>query len=674
MSAETNTANGSPQAQNHENSCESPRARRRTERPDAKKADDMIFPSENASRQSQKTVTPFLTHHIPLAMSQPEGPLAPKTEYCYRHRPDHLCRRQADEPSMEQLQSELGSLSQSDQQAIAHVWSLFSAAPAKHRKLMLGGVLAQCCGPQLSFLASSVPHLIKIDPFAVLPTELCLQTLRHLDTASLCKAAQVSRRWRSFADDDSVWHRMCEQHIDRKCTQCGWGLPLMEKLRLRKEKTLSQARAGECRLSQDALPSSGKAFDFPFTRGTKRPADDPPAAVTSAKRICQAATPGSDLGGASVELPSRRPWKDVYRDRFRIGTNWKHGRYSTKTWQCHAQGITCLQFDDQKLVTGSWDCTVKIWDMATGKKIRTLLDNVSPIRCLQYNDTQLITGARNGVIQIWDWRTGELLKTWQHHPPLTDNGVISLHWTDQILVLGCQMGFIGTYGANQQSTNHDWAAHADWVNSLKVDVASRTLFSASDDCFIKLWDLDSRVCIKTYTGHSAQVQQIILIPPEVEIDEEDYGRQVPSHNSNVGSPFESPTSDSPEATHTGSLLFPDEPDRPAPPSYMLTASLDGTVRLWHVASGRCIHCFFGHVEGVWSIAVDSLRVVSGAQDKTVKVWDLRTGKYERTLTGHTDAVTCVGLTETRIVSGSEDGSVRVLCFEGATREACQDSS
>jgi F-box/WD-40 domain protein MET30 len=210
----------------------------------------------STSKQAEQTVAPFLTEHIP-SQYNPVGPprsALPQTEqdtpveansskFCYKHRPDLKCRRQANEPSMDQLQNELASLSQSDQQAISHVWSLFSAAPAKHRNLMLQGVLAQCCFPQLSYVAASVRDLIKIDFLAALPAELSFKILCYLDTTSLCKASQVSQRWRTLADDDVVWHKMCEQHIDRTCTKCGWGLPLLERKRLRIEKRQIQLRA-----------------------------------------------------------------------------------------------------------------------------------------------------------------------------------------------------------------------------------------------------------------------------------------------------------------------------------------------------------------------------------------------------------------------------------------------
>jgi WD40 repeat protein len=104
-------------------------------------------------------------------------------------------------------------------------------------------------------------------------------------------------------------------------------------------------------------------------------------------------------------------------------------------------------------------------------------------------------------------------------------------------------------------------------------------------------------------------------------------------------------------------------DRPQPPRYMLTGALDSTIRLWDVSTGRCVRTFFGHVEGIWALAADTLRVVSGAEDRMVKVWDPRAGKCERTFTGHAGPVTCIGLSDSRMCTGSEDCEVRLYSFK-----------
>lgn len=74
--------------------------------------DGANFSTPATSRLAGQTVAPFLAKHIPneyahLGRPAAEGSLAASnanTKYCYRHRPDMKCRRQADEPSMDQLQ------------------------------------------------------------------------------------------------------------------------------------------------------------------------------------------------------------------------------------------------------------------------------------------------------------------------------------------------------------------------------------------------------------------------------------------------------------------------------------------------------------------------------------------------------------------------------------------
>jgi hypothetical protein len=61
-----------------------------------------------------------------------------------------------------------------------------------------------CCFSQLSLLAEQLGQLIRIDPFGVLPREVSLKVLAHPDATSLCRAAQVSKRWKALADDVQV--------------------------------------------------------------------------------------------------------------------------------------------------------------------------------------------------------------------------------------------------------------------------------------------------------------------------------------------------------------------------------------------------------------------------------------------------------------------------------------
>lgn len=431
--------------------------------------------------------------------------------------------------------------------------------------------------------------------------------------------------------------------------------------------------------------------------GLKRPLEDA-SYDASAKRLC---SNNSRSTPEEYFKPRVRPWKDVYKDRFKVGTNWKYGRCSLKTFKGHTNGVMCLQFDENILMTGSYDSTVKVWDIESGKEIRTIRGHTSGIRCLQFDDTKLMTGSMDHTVRLWNWRTGECTRTFNAH----NGGVISLHFEGRWIASGSMDHTIRVWDSETKQT-FCLRGHTDWVNAVRLDAASRTLFSASDDCTVRLWDLDTRQCIKVFEGHVGQVQQVLPLPPEFELDDADLALANPGDKDDDGSS----TASSPLLTHhhphIHSHSVKAEPDlaaafwnndkdkkeeRPAPPRYMLTGALDSTIRLWDVhaaptttcssspssgpptpaVSTHCLRTFFGHVEGIWALAADHLRLVSGSEDRMVKIWDPRTGRCERTWTGHAGPVTCVGLSDSRLVSGSEDCEVRMLVFSSQEGGKCE---
>ncbi|KAK3322821.1 WD40-repeat-containing domain protein [Apodospora peruviana] len=635
-----------------------------------------------------KTVTPFLKEHIP-SLYAPIGKPGneqisrqknPNSRYCYRHSPDSKCRRTADEAKMVMIQSELDKLSQADQQAITHVWSLFSAAPSRHRELMLQGILSQLCFPQLSLVSREVSESLKIDFITALPVEISQKVLCYLDTVSLTKAAQVSRRWRQLADDDAVWVRMCEQHVNRKCTKCGWGLPLLERKKLRnytRQRQLAKSNANGRIQELDDSYLRPLETEQSLTSPGKRSAgfvDD----IPNGKRHCVNGVNGNggDVEEMEVE-PKTRSWKAVYRDRWQVGYNWKYGRCSIMTLKGHTNGVTCLQLDDNILASGSYDATIKIWNIETGEELRTLRGHQAGIRALQFDDSKLISGSLDNTIKIWNWHTGECISTLRGH----NNGVISVHFDAQLLASGSSDKSVKIFDFNTKEA-FCLKGHSDWVNCTRLDTNSRTVLSASDDTTIKMWDLDTRQVIRTFEGHVGHVQQVLPLPADYEPDEEltagvngSGGDNTDTHSVTSGrgstptigfSQVERLTISTSHDEDVRALYGPSfehDLERPLPRRYFLTGGLDSTIRLWDSATGKCLKTMFGHLEGVWSLAGDTIRVISGANDGMVKSWEPRSGKCDSTFVGHRGPVTCVGLSDSRMASGGEDGEIRIYSFK-----------
>ena len=93
---------------------------------------------------------------------------------------------------------------------------------------------------------------------------------------------------------------------------------------------------------------------------------------------------------------------------------------------------------------------------------------------------------------------------------------------------------------------------------------------------------------------------------------------------------------------------------------LASCGLDGTVRLWDLASGEHRRTLTGHTGYVRSVAIspDGQLLASCGHDNTVRLWDLASGEHRRTLTGHTGYV--------RGVAFSPDGPMLASCSNDNT--------
>lgn len=607
---------------------------------------------------------------------------------------------------------------------------------------------------------------IRIDPFSLFPREVSLRVLSYLDAISLGRAAQVSKLWRSLADNDLLWRNMCEQHIERKCEKCGWGLPRLRESRGQSREPIIALSATTS--DQELREAASTVSDGSLRRSVTAAAN---AAALERRKGSDRVRKSEDSCSEEpnkkrARLPpscGTRPWKAVYCERLAIERNWRYGRYHVHVLRGHSETIMCLAFREKVtqlpypvLITGGYDRTIRVWNLTTGETLRVLKGHARGVRCLQFDDCKLITGSMDRTLKIWNWRTGELLRTLEGHT----EGIVSLCFNDNMLVSGSADSSIRVWNFHTGEC-FPLYGHRDWVNSLQLwsgptkknALPGMFLFSASDDFSIRLWDLQQRECIMVYKGHVGQVQSLKIVmmdtstvrklakgsmkvlgaPESEDNNANDDDDEVPSkaednaplsqsftqyasglHNlpahffhsddSRAARPSSSgtrripgpilrtqhrleqaelvpplpanPTMDDLEdhifdaqPEDTESMPSTCKPKRPV----LVSGSLDNTLKLWDIRTGRCFHSLFGHVEGVWSVDADTLRIVSASHDRTVKIWDRDTAQCQTTLVGHRRAVTTVALGDDKIISGSDDGDVRVWNFCPPTMETCTNS-
>ena len=85
-----------------------------------------------------------------------------------------------------------------------------------------------------------------------------------------------------------------------------------------------------------------------------------PAEEAISKREC---TPAGGLGLGTKQCPQH--WKNMWVARKQLNQRWKDGHAAAIYLEGHSDSVYCAQFDERKIVTGSRDWTVRIWDAKT---------------------------------------------------------------------------------------------------------------------------------------------------------------------------------------------------------------------------------------------------------------------------------------------------------------------
>ncbi|KAI8850322.1 WD40-repeat-containing domain protein [Chytridium lagenaria] len=90
-----------------------------------------------------------------------------------------------------------------------------------------------------------------------------------------------------------------------------------------------------------------------------------------------------------------------------------------------------------------------------------------------------------------------------------------------------------------------------------------------------------------------------------------------------------------------------------------TGSLDWTIKLWELSTGKCKHTLQGHTDSITTICLMDFSVFSSSLDGTIREWDSVSGYCKKVIIsghGRTRAIDCCG---SWLVSGGWDENIRV---------------
>ena len=338
-------------------------------------------------------------------------------------------------------------------------------------------------------------------------------------------------------------------------------------------------------------------------------------------------------------------------------------------WATPSGPVAALSLDGRAaLASGSYDGTIRVWDVATGKTVRSLEGHPAGVMTLAAlsldGRAALASGSGDTTIRVWDLATGNTVRRLEGHSgAVMSLAALSLDGR-AALASGAEDGTIRVWDLTAESTVRRLAGHSGRVRSpaaLSLD-GRAALVSGSGDGTIRVWDLATGKIVRRLAGQSARVMSLTALSLD--------GRAALASGSLDGTIRVLDLA-------TGKIVRRVEGHfrwvtRLATVSLDGRAALaagsgDGTIRVLDLATGKSVRRLEGRSGQVWSLAALSLdgraALAAGSSDGTIRVWDAATGKRLRVLEGHSDSVTSVAALSlggrAALAAGSVDGTIRV---------------
>jgi WD40 repeat protein len=275
----------------------------------------------------------------------------------------------------------------------------------------------------------------------------------------------------------------------------------------------------------------------------------------------------------------------------------------------------------ERVLTGSKDGTLKLWDIATARLVRTFVGHKGDVTevALSRDGSRALSGGEDKTVRLWEVATGRLIRTIDAHP----------------------------------------GSHTN-VNSVAFSPDGRRLLSSSyGDVAAKLWDAETGRLVRTFRHAKGGLRSGLFAGLTSAVFSSD-GTRVAT--AGLGDKLVSVWD-----AETGQLLqsFWD-PDSDRPYNVALAFSPDGTrllagesssLRIWDAAKGTPLHTLLtlgstSPSTPFVAFSPDGAHALTSAEWKVLDIWSVETGQGVRTIAPKSGSLVAVSPDGSRLLSGS----------------------
>jgi len=239
----------------------------------------------------------------------------------------------------------------------------------------------------------------------------------------------------------------------------------------------------------------------------------------------------------------------------------------TDTW------VRALAFspDGRWLASGSYDPTVRLWNVKDGTLTKELNGHTAWVRGLAFSPdgNYLATASDDNTVRLWRLADGNVI----HILPEAGARAVTFSPDGTLLATGGYDKVIRLWRVGDGTLVRELTGHTDWVRALAFSPNGEFLASGAFDATLRLWRVMDGELLATREEHNASVLSVAFSPD-------------------------------------GNLLA--------------SASVDTTVRMWSIPNAEPYALLRGHDDFVFGVAFspDGKTLVSASVDNTARLWSV----------------------------------------------------
>jgi WD40 repeat protein len=310
--------------------------------------------------------------------------------------------------------------------------------------------------------------------------------------------------------------------------------------------------------------------------------------------------------------------------------------------------------DGAWVVSVSTDHTARVWGTITDRQDAVMRGHEKSVTSAEFSQPDgetVLTGSDDGTARLWSAHTDPLLRVLGRHPGGQAASMASFSTDGHFAI-----------SAGRDKTARIWRIGSGLVATLHHDAAvndavlvGNIAVTASDDGTARIWRARDGAPLRTLT-QGAPVHALAV----------NSGLGLIATGGTDGSiRLWSTTGDPVRTLHQSGEVTSAAFGRGGK---LVTASTDGTARIWKVPEGTVLHVLSGHTDSIVQAAFspNGRYLATASRDATARIWDARTGNQLRVLRGDDTQLTSLDFNRSgsKLVTTSESGEARIWRTRG----------